>query len=92
MKILPHEASIIGSWIFDGQRVIADDKCQRIDWLRTNYLELITTDATGWLNLYQDPQDGRYWQLDFEQGELQGGGPPSLKLLTVDEVNKQYNI
>jgi len=45
-------------------------------------LELISADESGWLKLYQDPEDKRYWQLSFEHGEMQGGGPPSLILLS----------
>lgn len=92
MTIKSDEIKIKGNWIFDGIKVIADDQCLRIDWLRASYLNLISTDDSGWLKLYQDPKDKRYWQLDFEQGELQGGGPPSLILLSESEAKEKYNF
>jgi hypothetical protein len=57
-----------------------------------NYLQLIFTDEYSWLKLYRDPDDRRCWQLDFEHGELQGGGPPSLKLLSELETKSKYKI
>lgn len=92
MKIAKNEIKIEGHWILDGSKVIGDENCERIDWLRNNYLKLISTDESGWLKLYQDPEDNRYWQLNFEHGEMQGGGPPSLILLSESEVKSIYNI
>lgn len=92
MKIENNETKLVGGWIFDGARMIANDQCKRIDWLRNNYLKLIATDETGWLKLYQDPEDKRFWQLIFEQGEMQGGGPPTLILMSETEAKEKYNI
>jgi hypothetical protein len=92
MKIEKNETRIVGDWIFDGSKVIADETCRRIDWLRANYLQLISTDESGWLKLYQDPDDRRYWQLDFEHGEMQGGGPSLLTLLSELEAKSKYKI
>jgi len=58
MKINKNETAIIGQWIFDGHKMIADEQEQRIDWLRSNYLLRIANDESGWIILYQDPQDG----------------------------------
>jgi hypothetical protein len=92
MKIEKNETKIVGNWIFDGSRMFADEQCQRVDWLRNNYLILISVDKSGWLKLYQDPLDNRYWQLNFEFGEMQGGGPPSLILLSESEAKQLYDI
>jgi hypothetical protein len=92
MEIDKDEIKIVGHWIFDGSKMIADETCKRIDWLRSDYLKLISTNESGWLNLYQDPEDKRYWQLDFEHGEMQGGGPPSLILLSESAVKEKYNV
>jgi len=93
MKIEKNETKIIGHWIFDGTRMIADDQCKRIDWLRNGYLQLITTDESGWLNLYRDSEDGRYWQLQFEHGGMMhGGGPPSLIMISEQEARAQYQF
>ncbi|GAB3910029.1 Imm27 family immunity protein [Mucilaginibacter boryungensis] len=92
MRITKDETKIVGHWIFDGSKMIADETCKRIDWLRNNYLKLISTDGSGWLNLYQDPEDKRYWQLNFEHGEMQGSGPPTLILLSESEAKDKYNV
>ena len=92
MKLEKDDIKIVGNWIFDGIKMIVDDQCKRIDWLRNNYLKLIATDETGWLKLYQDPVDKRFWQLIFEQGEMQGGGPPTLILMSETEAKEKYNI
>jgi len=92
MEIRKNETKIVGHWMFDGSKMIADENCKRIDWLRSNYLILISTDESGWLNLYQDPEDKRYWQLNFEHGEMHGGGPPSLILLSEAKAKAEYNI
>lgn len=91
-KIGKDETKILGHWVFTGSKMITDETCKRIDCLRNNYLNLISTDASGWLNLYQDPYDNRYWQLNFEHGEMQGGGPPSLIFITESEAKSQYDI
>jgi len=92
MKIDKDETEISGNWVFNGSKMITDEQCARIDWLRSNYLIEIATDKSGWLKLYQDPEDKRYWQLDFKQGELQGGGPPSLVLLSEFEAKSKFNF
>ncbi|MGN6637734.1 MAG: Imm27 family immunity protein [Mucilaginibacter sp.] len=92
MKIQENETKIVGHWMFGGSKMLADKNCERIDWLRSNYLKLISTDESGWLNLYQDPGDKRYWQLDFEHGEMHGGGPPSLIVLSEDEARTKYDF
>lgn len=92
MTINFNETKIIGNWSLEGTKVVEDENCKRIGWLRSNYLKKIATDETGWIILYQDPQDMRYWELIFEQGELQGGGPPSLILISKEEAMKKYNI
>jgi len=90
MKIGKEEIKIIGNWIFDGRRMYPDEQCKRIDWLRKNSLIQLSTDASGWLFLYQDPHDSRYWELCYEHGEMQGGGPPSLIMITEKEAKEKY--
>ena len=90
MKIEKDEIKIIGNWTFDGTKMIADEQCKRIDWLKANYLKKIAADESGWLVLYQDPEDHRYWELCYANGEMQGGGPPSLIMLSEDEAKEKY--
>lgn len=44
---------------------------------------VVKKDRNGadWTVLYQDPQDKRYWEFHYPEGELHGGGPPSLRVL-----------
>ncbi|MDB5116686.1 MAG: hypothetical protein JWQ79_2178 [Mucilaginibacter sp.] len=82
MELRPNENIIIGKWIYHNGEVISDDNCQRIEWLTQSYLKKISTSDGGWTTTYQDVNDGRYWQLSYPHGELQGGGPPMLECLT----------
>ncbi|MEM7379742.1 MAG: Imm27 family immunity protein [Bacteroidota bacterium] len=38
----------------------------------------------------KDPYDNRYWELSYPQGNLHGGGPPSLINLDKDYIVKEY--
>lgn len=46
----------------------------------------------GWETLYQDPADLRFWELTYPHGEMHGGGPPTLKSLTVQEAKSKYRV
>lgn len=92
MKPQKDENKIIGNWILKDGRMTADSNCERINWLRANYITLISTDDSGWLKLYQDPIDKRYWQLEFPYGEMHGGGPPSLILLSGGEAKEKFKV
>lgn len=92
MKIQKEETEIIGNWIFDGKRSIADDQSERIEWLISRYLIKTAQDESGWLILYQDPEDQRYWQLNWRVGEMQGFGPKSLILMSDSEAKSKYKI
>jgi hypothetical protein len=52
----------------------------------------ISISSSGWESFYQDPNDSRYWELIYEQGELQGGGPPTLKNISLEEAHLRYNF
>ena len=92
MKLKPTETSLNGRWELLAGKMIADDVCKRIEDLKSNYLEKITTDASGWDTLYRDPQDGRYWELVYLQAEMHGGGPPSLLNVSAAEALSKYGI
>ncbi|MDB5153490.1 MAG: hypothetical protein JWR54_2241 [Mucilaginibacter sp.] len=70
--------------------MITNEQGKRIDWLRKNYLIKIATDESGWYTHYQDPKDKRYWELSFPKGEMQGGGPRLLMVLSDDEAAGKY--
>jgi hypothetical protein len=88
----PHETDLIGEWQLVGAKVVANEACQRIDLLTSEYLKHIATDPSGWDKLYRDPDDGRYWELIYPQGEMHGGGPPRLICLSREVVQTKYGI
>lgn len=88
MKIKPTEIIIIGGARTDEEK----GKSVRIAWLVNNYLTKVASDGINWTVLYQDPEDRRYWELNFPNSELHGGGPPTLVCLSDEESFKKYVI
>jgi hypothetical protein len=74
MNIKSDETILIGQWMLEDGRPIADGVSRRIAALTKSHLLEIGHDTSGWLTLYRDPNDGRLWELDDPQSELQGGG------------------
>jgi hypothetical protein len=93
MKLQPDETKLVGQWLpaKDGQ-MRADSTSERISWLTSYHLRKISVDKRwgAWETLFQDPDDGRYWEQTYPQSELHGGGPPSLQLLTRQEARAKY--
>ena len=73
-------------------RIVADDVCDRITSLVESELLHIATSKDGWEKLYRDPVDGRYWELPYPQGELQGGDPDALLLVEPGQARKKYGV
>jgi immunity protein 27 of polymorphic toxin system len=46
-------------------------------------LTLVRTDQSGWITLYRDKETGRFWELDYPNSEMHGGGPPRLRELNI---------
>lgn len=92
MEIDISETKIVGNWSFDGFKIIADEQSLRIERLIANYLTKIKTDYSSWDTLYRDPDNGRYWELIYPKSEMQGGGPPSLILLSDDQASNKYTL
>ena len=72
----PHETEIIGAWIRQDDKIIADDNQLRIEWLIHHFLEPVSAD--DWTALYKDPNDLRAWRLVFPNSDWHGGGPMTL--------------
>ena len=88
----PNQTQLVGSWKVENGRTVEDDVCRQIrSAIKTN-LHLIATSADGWERLYQDFNDGRYWELFYPDGEMQGGGPPGLRLAGADDIRQKYFI
>jgi hypothetical protein len=92
IDIKASETLLTGRWVLQGGRLAADDVCDRIFALTKSYLVEVARDASGWNTLYRDPNDGRYWELTYPQGELQGGGPPQLRCVQAKEVTEKYVV
>ena len=77
--IYSNETEFAGSWLLENGNVKDDNVSMRIKDLIVNYLSEIAMTDDGWQRLYQDPNDGRYWELSYPHSDWEGGGPPSLK-------------
>ena len=88
-SLLPSEKSLRGSWIETKTGVEGDETCKRIHWLTENVLEFVK--SGNWEGLYLDPNDGRHWLLYYPQSELHGGGPPSMRVISKNEVHERFS-
>ena len=94
-KISPDETELTGAWAQEPSgRVVADDVCQRIEWLTANVLQQVafSKDFGAWETLFRDPSDGRLWERTYPEGHLQGGGPPRLRVIDVDHARAKYGL
>ena len=92
LKLQANESELTGVWRFKDGRMRADVTCERIHWLIDRVFRKVA-DSPGsgaWETLYQDPNDGRYWERVYPQSEMHGGGPPRLNALSVEEAQKKY--
>ncbi len=92
MKILETETEIKCQWTLVEKKLVRSIECDRIEWLRKNYLIEMARDNSEWLVLYKDPKDKRLWELYFEFSEMQGGGPPSLRNISEEEAITKYKL
>ncbi len=76
--IAPDEKEITGKWLMSKGRVLADETCRRIANLIKGHSVELGRHSSGWDALCRDPRDGRFWEMTYPQGQLQGGGPPQL--------------
>ncbi|MFT3880592.1 MAG: Imm27 family immunity protein [Gemmatales bacterium] len=91
--LLPNEIELRGSWIVEGDRVVGDASCKRIEWLAELRLERLGTDPSGWAVLFRDTGDNRLWELTYPESELHGSGPPKLpklKMIADAEARVKY--
>ncbi|CAH1649613.1 Imm27 family immunity protein [Chelatococcus asaccharovorans] len=63
-----------------------------MNYLTYDYLTKIAVAPEGWAVLFQDPADGRYWELTHPLGHMHGGGPPRLCNITADEAGRRYGV
>ncbi|HEY0968595.1 MAG TPA: Imm27 family immunity protein [Opitutaceae bacterium] len=92
MKIpLPDEVAIEGRWVFVKGKMVADEAALRIEVLTASYLEFVAA-VDGWQKVYRDPKDGRLWEQTYPQGEMHGGGPPRLAVISSEEARRRYTL
>ncbi len=90
MKLKSYEKELKGNWRVNGNKLVADDTTKRIDMLISECLIEVGIDKAGWARLFIDPDDYRYWELSYPQSEMHGGGAPTLKNLSKEEVHSNY--
>jgi hypothetical protein len=90
IALQPHERELQGRWTFNGSSVEADEVSKRIEYLINIYLIKVAEDDSGWAVLFQDINDGRFWELTYPESEVHGGGAPLLQNFSLDEVREKY--
>jgi hypothetical protein len=65
---------------------------RRIDYLTENVLKKINTCDGGWIILYLDESDGRYWELFYPEANWKDFGPPSLRHIPESEAKEKYQL
>jgi len=91
MKKLGKDEKLLIGQVSGG--VNKNEEWLRINWLRRNHLREVATDESGWEVLYEDPDDGRYWELTFIKSESHGGGAPQLSNVDITEsIKSKFNL
>ena len=88
----PDERQLLGGWTEREGRREHDEVDRRIFWLVTRRLVARGQANQGWDQLYQDPRDGRFWELTFPEGSLHGGGPRRLECVAALVVREKYGV
>ena len=89
---LDGKTELVGSWIMSNGRMTDDETSRVIEDLIKNLLRRLAVTSDGWETLYIDPRDQRLWELTFPKGEMQGGGPKALRLLTPAAAKQKYDL
>lgn len=89
-----NETLLTGGWVFENGIMHGDAIEDRIAWLISEKLVLIAhhPEHGAWEALYEDPTDGRYWELTYPQSEMQGGGPKRLQALDRAAASVKYGV
>jgi hypothetical protein len=90
MKFKDGETELVGGWVMRNGRMAGDEIELRIDDIITHHLKKVGAAGGGWEMLFQDPTDGRIWELTFSRGEMQGGGPRTLRLIGLEQARQKY--
>jgi hypothetical protein len=72
------ESTVVGRWLADAKRVLADETCLRIESFVANHLVEAARSQDGCSRLFKDPADGSLWECSYIHRELQGSEPLTL--------------
>ncbi|QMW16296.1 hypothetical protein H3302_18615 [Pseudoalteromonas sp. MT33b] len=92
MNLKKDENILVGKHIFLNGKVVADETAQRIDYLKNNVMSVVAYSHDGWSTLLRDPNDGRLWELIYDDSSSHGGGAPSLICITLDNAKNKYKF
>ena len=67
-----------------------DSVWQRIDWLVAEILVRVGATDDGWTVLFEDPHDGRRWELSYPNSAAHGGGAPVLQVIDSEVAARRY--
>jgi hypothetical protein len=85
----PDETQFVGEKILKDGKAAGNDAWKRINALITSHLRRLS--SAGWDgSLFRDPDDGRLWELTSPHSEWQGGGPPTLTVMSEEDALAKY--
>lgn len=87
-----NSSELIGSWILKDGHLTEDETSRLIEYLIQEKLQRIAVTSDGWEILYRDPQDQRFWELTFPKGEMQGGGPRTLRIISEEAAKLKFDV
>jgi Immunity protein 27 len=90
VTLRPDETEVVGIWKTADGHTTKDQDAQRIEVLVREHLKPIAVSSSGWEKLFQDPADGRFWELTYPDSNLHGGGPPKLAAVIEEEARRKY--
>ncbi len=89
----PWETSLVGQWEVVHGQVVGNEAAKRIDTLlAAGHLRRVASTDDGWTVLYQDPEDGRLWELTYPHSGWHGGGPPQMQVVDAEEAARRYKL
>ncbi|HEU4562087.1 MAG TPA: Imm27 family immunity protein [Longimicrobium sp.] len=85
--LAPHESHLCGKAGYG-----PDEVTLRIRNLVADSLRKVAGSADGFNQLYQDPRDGRLWELRHLRGRIEPEEPLSLTLVSATEAKERFGF
>ena len=86
------ETTLQGDSVDLGTRIVPDEVNVRISYLVRARLQSVATAEGGWLHLFRDPADGRYWELSYPEGQEDRTGPRRLAVIEPAVATGKYQL